>query len=102
MAAAARTVEQWRELVRAWRASGSSATVFGRERGVNARTLRWWAWHLGSVAPRAVGAGFAEVVLSEPVPATVPDLVVELEHVRVRVPAGFDAGELRRLLAALC
>ncbi len=102
MAAAARTTEEWRQVVNAWRASGRSATVFGRERGVHARTLRWWAWRLGSVATKPVSAAFAEVVLAEPSSLIVPDFVVEVDGARIRVSPGFDAGELRRLVAALC
>ena len=102
MVAAARTTTEWRLVVETWRASGMSATAFARESGVNARTLRWWAWRLGSVAAEAAPVAFAEVVVSEPARAPAPDFVVELEGARVRVSPGFDASELRRLLAALC
>lgn len=44
---------------------------------------------------------FVDVVVVEP-SAQVPDLVVEVGQVRVRVPVGFDARELRRLVDALC
>ena len=47
-------------------------------------------------------ARFADVVVVEPEPKSAPDLVVEVGELRVRVPSGFDAGELRRLVAALC
>lgn len=43
---------------------------------------------------------FLEVVVQER--ERPPDLVVELGELRVRVPAGFDAHEVRRLVAALC
>ena len=102
MAAAARTTAEWRQVVVAWRASGRPATAFAREIGVNARTLRWWAWRLGSVAARPAPVAFAEVVVAEPAQVPAPDFVVELEGARVRVSPGFDAVELRRLLAALC
>ena len=42
---------------------------------------------------------FLEVVVEEPPP---PDFIVELDDVRIRVPVGFDASELRRLVASLC
>jgi len=71
--------------------------------GVHPTTLGWWRWRLGA-ADEALGRpGFADVVLVPDRSAEqAPDFVVELADVRVRVSPGFDAPELRRLLAALC
>ena len=87
MAAQRRTAEEWRGIVQDWLASGRSKDVYARELGVSPVTLGWWQWKLGVVAPE---------------PKSAPDLVVEVGELRVRVPSGFDAGELRRLVAALC
>jgi hypothetical protein len=97
---ASRTAEEWRRLVGEWRASGLPGRSFAMARGVNAHTLAWWAWRLRS---RARGLAeptvtFAEVVVAEPA----RPFIVEVGGVRVQVPAGFDAGELRRLVGALC
>lgn len=117
--AANRSPEEWQRLVTAWRASGMACKAFASELGVHPHTLSWWAWRLGSrslardaVRPgrtgslvptaRARAPGFVEVVVSD-APSTVPcDFVLEVRDLRVRVPHGFDAGELRRLLGALC
>ncbi len=94
MGMARRSAADWQEIVDDWQASGVSSREYGDSRGLNARTLTWWKWKLSSTArPR-----FVEVVVSEPA----PDLVVDLGEVLVRVPRGFDAAELRRLVGALC
>lgn len=113
-----RSAEEWRRLVSEWRGSGLPCKTFASARGVHPHTLSWWAWRLGpqspvrseargcagrSTAPTAgAGApGFVEVVVSDAV--TIPrEFVVEVGDLRVRVPVGFDACELRRLVGALC
>jgi transposase-like protein len=90
---------EWRVLVEEWLSSGKSKAEFARSRGVSAATLSWWRWKLGAKAT-AVPPTFLEVVVEDPPSA--PDLVVEVGELRVRVPFGFDAGEVRRLVGALC
>lgn len=94
-----RTAEEWRDIVAAWLASGEGCKEFAAQRGVKATTLAWWKWKLGAEpAPQPLAFSSVEVVdMAEP-----PDFVVELDALRVRVPVGFDAMELRRLVAALC
>jgi hypothetical protein len=84
-------------LVSEWRASGLTAQEYATSRGVNARTLSWWKWKLRTRHEQT----FLEVVVTAPAPPP-PDLVVEFGELRVRVPSGFDALELRRLVSALC
>jgi hypothetical protein len=105
MAARRRTADEWREIVERWRASGRSKEAYARRLGVSPITLGWWQWKLAGGAPEpTVTPAFAEVVVSETAyePKSSPDLVVEIGDLRVRVPSGFDAGELRRLVSALC
>src|SRR5689334_11923506 len=99
-----RTAEEWRALVEAWLASGQRCDVFAEETGVRASQLGWWRWKLGLSAPsKSEPTRFLDVVVTTPVPQRLPpDLLVEVGAVRVRVPAGFDACELRRLVDALC
>ena len=52
-----------------------------------------------SAAEAPATSAFLDVVLDAREP---PDLVVDLDGLLVRVPYGFDAGELRRLVSALC
>jgi hypothetical protein len=103
MAAQRRTAEEWRGIVEDWLASGRSKDDYARELGVSPITLGWWQWKLGVVAPEPTRmTRFADVVVVDPELKPAPDLVVEVGELRVRVPSGFDAGELRRLVAALC
>lgn len=83
-----------------WKASRLSRREFAIARGVHVQTLSWWAWRWR--ARPAGPPGFVDVVVTDVVVARAPDFVVEVSGVRVRVPAGFDAGELRRLVGALC
>ena len=93
-----RRPEEKAELVRAWRASGVPLTRFAREHGVSKSALSSWAQR--DRLSRALAFREVEVVdVAPPMP-----LVVTLAgsgHA-VSVPPGFDAGELRRLVAALC
>jgi hypothetical protein len=102
MAMERRSAEEWRELVEEWLASGLSRAEFAARRRLNAVTLGWWKWKLGVRELPEVVPAFVEVVVDDAPSIDVPDFVVELEHVRVRVACGFDAGELRRLVGALC
>ena len=95
-----RSAAEWRALVAEWRASGQSRGTFATVRGLSPRTLGWWAWRLGATADP--GPEFVELVVADAVEAAPPDLVVEVGVVRVHVPVGFDARELRRLVDALC
>jgi transposase len=98
------TRKQWSRLVRRWRRSGRTARQFAASAGVNPATLSHWAWRLGReeklqethAAPQAVAASFLELVGASP-----GDSRFELElgnGRRLRIPEGFDAGALKRLL----
>jgi transposase-like protein len=109
MAARRRTASEWRAIVEDWQRSGRRKEDYARSLGVSPVTLGWWQWKLGgSVSERRsdhAPSGFAQVVVLDTdceAAGRAPDLVVELGELRVRVPPGFDAGELRRLVAALC
>jgi hypothetical protein len=117
--------EEWAKRVERWRDSGLSCAEFAAELGVNARTLTYWKWMLGKEArgekrvwpsrparhARAPRATATEPPSSPPVlkglvevQAAPRDGRFELElgnGRRLRVPASFDAAELRRLLGAL-
>ena len=99
-----RSAAEWRRLVDEWRRSQVSRRVFAAAYGIRPQTLSWWAWRLGSEAtrPEAGSPAFVEIVVADRVPTPRAEFVVEVGGVRVRVPPGFDAGELRRLVGALC
>jgi hypothetical protein len=94
---AKRSRDEWRVLVERWRQSGQTRQSFARLAGVNASTLAWWTWKLRAEEPPGA---FLDVVVEEPESA--PDFQLEVSGIRVLVPLGFDAGELRRLVCALC
>lgn len=100
-----RSAQEWEQIVDAWLASGQSRSAFAARVGVNASTLGWWRWRLDRDVPARrdeseQSLSFAGVVVDEE-PAR--DFVVELPGaLHLRVPHGFDAAELRRLVAALC
>lgn len=94
---AKRSREEWRQIVAKWRSSGETRRAFARGAGVNANTLSWWAWKLRAEESEVA---FLEVVVEEAEPA--PDFQLDIDGIRVLVPLGFDAAELRRLVGALC
>jgi transposase-like protein len=113
--------KQWRELVEMWRQTGQSAEAFASERGLNAKTLGWWASELvrrdrrGSgakkKAPAAAGAAtFLPVRIVDPIPSCV-DGRVDVAGARAeialadgllfRVPVGSDEAWMARVVVAL-
>jgi transposase-like protein len=96
-----RTMAEKRELVADWRRSGMSKLRFARERGVPPSGLSRWIARMEGT--EAEGPRFLPVHVVSDTPAA-PCLVVHVSgsgH-RIEVPAGFDAGELQRLVRALC
>lgn len=118
--------EEWAKRVERWRDSGLSCAEFAAELGVNPRTLTYWKWMFNKEArgeprvwPTRKTRGLRasrELRASEPpralaavtglveVQAVPRDGRFELElgaGRRLRVPATFDAADLRRLLDVL-
>ena len=104
---------EWSRLVMRWRSSGKTSKEFAGATGLNASTLLWWSSRLRSEQRLQKASGtarragnepsFAEVALAE-VGSGVGDDRFELElgsGRRLRIPAGFDALALERLLAVL-
>jgi hypothetical protein len=98
-----RRQEQIRALVAEQEASGLTVAAFARKRAVSAWALYDWkrrTRHRADPRPEE-RVGFVQVKVADP-PRGVPTLWVELSGgLRVHVPAGFDAGELRRLIEVL-
>jgi transposase len=108
--------ETWTKRIERWKDSGLTAKEFAAEIGINAHSLSWWRWRLESVPSatprtrrRARKANKAPAISAEPMTfvelpspvAAEPFEVVLPSSLRVRVPAGFDAATLRRLLDVL-
>jgi hypothetical protein len=105
---------EWRKRIERWRESGLSAEQFAAELGVNVGTLRHWKYFLAKegnadrgqkrarkqrqpesfveIAPAAVSAKSA---------FTHEAFELEIAGRRVRIPSGFEAEALSRLIAVL-
>jgi hypothetical protein len=99
------TAAVWAERVRAWRASGLSATDFARPEAYRGKTLSWWASELkrrervqASAAPKVAMARVRVVRRTQERDEAI-SIVVAGAHVTLR--RGLDAALLREIVAAL-
>lgn len=96
---------EWAERVGRWEASGLSAALFAARTGISAKSLVWWRWKLRSLPQVALAPAldFLPVRVVDTrahPPSTVEPIEIALPNGRVvRVPTGFDAAELERVLA---
>ena len=99
MARRRRSAAEWQHLVEQWLAGGQTREQFAHAQGLNPATLSWWRWKLRQreQLPKVLAVDLIDLA-----PPNAPDLIVEIGQLRVRVPSGFDAGELRRVVEALC
>jgi transposase-like protein len=98
-----KTEARWRRLIAEQEHSGRSVREFAEEKGVSAWSLYGWRSRLGVAGGRGRGRTArrrdgdevelvaVDVVGAQAVTATEPQLVIELNDVRVRVARGFDA-----------
>ena len=97
--------EAWRDRVRRWEQSGMGRAEFAAIEGVNASTLGWWRSELvkRDAAQRQGVVALARVTVTPDAlsACTSPLEVVTRRGATVRVPVGFDAPTLGRLLAVL-
>ena len=119
------TRETWEKRIERWQDSGLTAREFSAEIGVNPHTLSHWKWRLNADSnqkqkkariskhkavkkdssalkerPNEQTVDFIEVVthgITQPEPFE----VILADGVRVRIPIGFGAEDLRRLLQAV-
>jgi hypothetical protein len=101
MPTARHSPDERRALVTNCRRSGQSQSRFALEHGVPQSSFSKWVARY-TPAPMALPTfATVEVVGDAPPP---PNILVHLgsSGLRLEVPAGFDASELRRLVGALC
>ena len=82
-----------------------SRDAYAASVGVKPTTLGWWRWRLRTMTMEATPEAmeFLDVVVDDDEDGALPpDFELAVGPVRVHVPLGFHAGELRRLLAVLC
>ena len=88
-----------RGIVAAWQQSGETLAAFARRLGVNRKRLRRWASRLGVREPNAIR--FHPVQVRERASGLVT-IEIDLGAKRcIRVPPGFGAEDLRRVLTIL-
>ena len=97
------TRDEWAELVDRWQRSGLSAEAFAARERIKAKRLTWWRWKLhASATSPPEPAQFLPVHVVESSPSTAPATAaveIALPNGRVvRVPPGFDAATLVRVL----
>jgi hypothetical protein len=121
------TRDEWKRRVARWRRSGLTAKEFSAREGLNASTLSFWSWKLGSTVggrsrngrrrepgkKEARKARHAEQFGESASPflgvelmtsansGGGADLELLLGDVRVRVPPDFDESTLRRVMDAV-
>ena len=92
--------EDARVIVAAWQASGETLSAFARRYHVDRRRVARWAGRLEASTP----VRFHSVRVTqdaEPRPSA-QEIVIELPNgARIRLPPGFEAEDLRRLLSVL-
>lgn len=107
------SAEEWQKRVERWRDSGLTADEFAAELGINAGTLKFWQYKLRK--EKRITGGTRRRPARKPTAATAAPAFVEVRSSygdarfelelrdgrRVRVPEGFDAKALERLLAVL-
>ena len=96
-----RSEPEKRAIVQSWRRSGVPQSRFAVENGIAPSSLAKWIERYSTRSMTLPTFAKVEVVDESPPP---PNLLVHLgaTGLRVEVPAGFDAAELRRLVGALC
>ena len=101
-----RTRQEWSDLVAEWSCSGQDAAAFCRKRHLNPSTFGWWRWKLGQSASPD-GAEWLEVTridsptTADPGPADSDLTLILGEGISIRIPVGFDAPTLERLIETL-
>jgi transposase len=96
--------EEWSKRVQRWQDSGLSAEQFAAEIGTKAATLKFWKYKLGKAEPVPTQARPLPLVEIKAAPAAAVESRLELDlggGRRIFVPAEFDAGALKRLIAVL-
>ncbi len=102
------TRQKWFDLLVRWRASGLDAAAFvaGEDESVTERRLLRWQWKEEKLRRAESRAARPAFIRLERARATKPEVMTGLEVVSttgrlVRVPVGFDAVTLTRLLVVV-
>lgn len=101
-----RSRQWWAKTVRAWSRSGLSAGEFAEEYDLSEHSLRWWKWKLGQesefVEEEEATSALEFVEVEAPGAWVGPGLeLVSPGGWTVRVPSGFEATDLARVVAVM-
>lgn len=103
---------EWASRVSRWRESQLGREEFAAQEGVSGKRLAWWDWKLRKLGvvppeeprPQAQAPSFVRLEVAEPMPSMEPAEPLELVlsgGQRVRIPVGFDASTLSRVMSVL-
>lgn len=96
------TEAKWRALIAAQEKSGLTARAFAESRGITPTTMYWWRCRLRRRPARAELVQVVEHEVAVDDHRGSADFELRIDSaVTLRIPAGFDEGELRRLVRAL-
>jgi hypothetical protein len=98
--------ERWQLEIEAWRASGKGLSVWARERGLSRDALEYWKRRIPVAQASRRRLPLTLIPLRPEPPAAVGATPIELVDdrqpgLRIRLPAGFDAASLARVLDLL-
>jgi hypothetical protein len=88
---------QWQQHLKAWRASGETQVSYCRAHGLSRDAFQYWKQNLAEEGSN----GFVELSrCGAPQPGSVVEILIE-DPVRVRVPQGVTADQLRAVFQGL-
>ena len=93
--------EKWRALIAAQEKSGLGVREFAEIRGLAPATMYWWRCRLRERSTSLVPVAVVEHGVGTKMPMTKAPFELTCNDVTVRIPPGFDEGDLRRLVRAL-
>lgn len=96
------TLEQARQVIEQWKASGKSAVAFAAEQGFSATRLSYWRKQIDAVARKA--PKFVAVPIDARTPTrsrSAPGVEIEVVGLMLRVGDEVDVRYVARLVAAL-
>ena len=98
--------ERWVKEVQAWRASGKPLSEWARRRNLSRDALEYWKRRIPAGAARLPAPARRPLTLIPVEPAAAPAAPIELVFdglcgLSIRLPAGFEAAALSRLLDVL-
>jgi hypothetical protein len=95
------TEAKWRALIAAQERSGLGVRKFAEMRGLAPATMYWWRCRLRERATSLVPVAVVEHEDAVSKPTIKAAFELTIDELTLRIPPGFDEGDLRRLVRAL-